>query len=310
MIFHRFSILFVYLPAVHEILPHDVGRGGDGGDGVEERLGHPHGENRVLLPEGLPPGGGIAEPAPDAPADGELDEADDQRCQSEPHLDRPRDIVQVDDEGRGTADGDDQSRKPHVERNLPVGPHPPGESGHNEPAALSGGERHDQERCDAGEDLPEGADPGAGESEDSGRRQCDRHVAQQAVGRHRDDVGPEHAGDNDGGHGYGREDADHGALRHRDVERQQGEIDRGARCDLKEQQPQVKHRKTHFAGLDAAESDEKHQKDERRRNHPPRPLLQRRDGTAQQGADDHSRGHGDAFQIAMKGFGQVHVTYF
>ena len=58
LVFRRFSILFIDLIAIHKVLPHDVSGGGDGGDGVEERLGHPDGEDGILLPEGLAPGGG------------------------------------------------------------------------------------------------------------------------------------------------------------------------------------------------------------------------------------------------------------
>ena len=94
-------ILAVELPAVHEVLPDDVGRGGDGGDGVEERLGHPDGEDGILLSEGLAAGGEIAESPTDSPADGELHEADDQGGQGKPQLDGAQDVVQVDDERRG-----------------------------------------------------------------------------------------------------------------------------------------------------------------------------------------------------------------
>lgn len=93
LIFHRFSILFVDLIAVHEVLPHDVCRGGDGGDGIEERLGHPYGEDSIFLSEGLSSGGGIAEPAPDAPTDDELNKANRQSHESEPQLHRPRNIA-------------------------------------------------------------------------------------------------------------------------------------------------------------------------------------------------------------------------
>lgn len=93
LIFHRFSILFIDLVGVHEVLPHDVCRGGDGGDGIEERLGHPYGEDSIFLSEGLSSGGGIAESAPDAPTDDELNKADRQSHESEPQLHRPRNIA-------------------------------------------------------------------------------------------------------------------------------------------------------------------------------------------------------------------------
>lgn len=306
LIFHRFSILFVDLITVHEVLPHDVGCGGDGGDGVEERLGHPDGEDGILLPEGLAPGGGVAEPLSQRPPDLELDETDDQGGEREPQLDRPRNVVEVDDERRGPPYGDGERCQPQVKRNLTVAAEPPGDAGCQQPAELRDDERHDEERSDARENLGERTDTCPGESENRGGRQSHGHVAEQAVCRHGDDVGAEHAGDDNGGHGDGGEDANHGPLRDGGVERQQGEIDCRRSCCLEKQQPHVKPRKPHFARLHAAERDEEHQKDKRRGNHPARPFLHRRDGTAQQGADDHSRGHGDAFQIAADAFGQVH----
>lgn len=51
LLLRRFSILFVDLVGVHEVLPDDVCCRGDGGDRVEERLGHPDGKHGILLPE-------------------------------------------------------------------------------------------------------------------------------------------------------------------------------------------------------------------------------------------------------------------
>ena len=53
LIFHRFSILFIDLITIHEVLPHDIGGRSDRGDRVQKRLGHPHGEHRILLSQRL-----------------------------------------------------------------------------------------------------------------------------------------------------------------------------------------------------------------------------------------------------------------
>ena len=171
LIFHRFFIFFIELIRVDEVLPDDVRRGSDGGNRVEERLGHPDGEDGVFLPEGLAAGGGIAEMPAHAAPDLELHKADDQRSEGEPHFDGARDVVQVDDESRRPPDDDDEGDQPQVERNLPVVADPPRYAGHDEAAELRGGERQDQQRRDAGKNLHEGAGPRAGEGEYGGRHE-------------------------------------------------------------------------------------------------------------------------------------------
>ena len=146
--------------------------------------------------------------------------------------------------------------------------------------------------------------------EDDGRHEGHDHVAQQAVGGHRRDVGPEHAGNDDGRHRHGGQDADHRPLRHDLVERPQHEVDADAGRDLDYQQPQVHHRGPHLARLHAAEGDEEHQENERRGNHLSRPALQCRDGAAQQGTDDHGRRHGDGLDVAVQVFEYVHGFRF
>ncbi len=303
----RFSILFIDLIGVHEVLPDNVGRGSYGGDGVEERLGHPDSEDGIFLSERLAASGGVAEPSPDTPPDDELNKADRQSDKSEPQFHRPRNIAQVDDESRGASDRDDQRRQPHVERNLPVRPHPTGQPGHDKAARLRHDERQNQQRRDARKNLNERTDARTGERKHCRRNDRNDHIAHQTERRDRRHVGPQHASNDHSGHSDGSQHADHRPLRHRCIERQQSEINRGARNDLKQQQPRMKHGEPHFADFDAAKRNEKHQEDKRRRNHPPRPLFQRRNGTAQQRADNHSRRHGNAFQIAMKVFKHVHI---
>ena len=142
-----------------------------------------------------------------------------------------------------------------------------------------------------------------------GRYQRDRHIAQQAVGRHRRNVGPQHACNHHRGHRHGCQHTDHRTLRHDRIERQQREIKRRAHHDLKQQQPHVQHRRLHLAGFHPAKGDEEHQKDQRGRNHLVRPRFERRHRTAQQGARHHGRGHGDRLDIAVQIFQYVHLFH-
>lgn len=218
--------------------------------------------------------------------------------------------MQVDDEGRRAADDDDERQQPHVERNLAVVADPLRRLRQDEAQKLRRGEGHDEQRGDAGQNLREAARSRSGEGEDDGRHEGHDHVAEQAVGGHRRDVGPEHAGNDDGRHRHGGQDADHRPLRHDLVERPQHEVDADAGRDLDYQQPQVHHRGPHLARLHAAEGDEEHQENERRGNHLSRPALQCRDGAAQQGADDHGRRHGDGLDVAVQVFEYVHGFRF
>ena len=68
-------VLAVDLVGVHDVLPDDVGRRGDRRDRVEERLGHPDGQHRVLLSERLPARRRIAVAAAQCAARLELREA-------------------------------------------------------------------------------------------------------------------------------------------------------------------------------------------------------------------------------------------
>lgn len=218
--------------------------------------------------------------------------------------------MQVDDEGRRAADDDDERQQPHVERNLAVVADPLCRLRQDEAQKLRRGEGHDEQRGDAGQNLREAARSRSGEGEDDGRHEGHDHIAEQAVGGHRRDVGPEHAGNDDGRHRHGGQDADHRPLCHDLVERTQHEVDADAGRDLDYQQPQVHHRGPHLVRLHAAEGDEEHQENERRGNHLSRPALQCRDGAAQQGADDHGRRHGDGLDVAVQVFEYVHGFRF
>ena len=114
LIFHRFSILFIDLITIHEVLPHDICRRGDRGDRVEERLRHPDGQHRVFLPERLPARRSVAVTAAERAADLELHQADYQRRECQPQPGRGRSIVQIEDKGRRTADDHHQRYEPHV----------------------------------------------------------------------------------------------------------------------------------------------------------------------------------------------------
>ena len=306
LIFRRFSILFIDLVGVHEVLPDDVRRGGDRGDRVEERLGHPHREDRVFLPEGLAARRSVAVTAAQHAPHLELPEADRQRGEGQPQFRRERSVVQVEDEGRRTSDDDQQRRQPHIERNLAVVADPFRRLGDDQPAELRRGKRHHQQRRDAGQDLRKGARPCSREGQNHGRQQRDGHVTEQAVRSHRGDVGPQHTPDDHRGHRHGGQHADHRSLRQDDVQRPQQQKNPDADHRLKQQQPHVEHRRLHLAGLHAAEGDEQHQENQRRGDHLPRKLLQRRDRTAQQRPDNHGRRHGDGLHITVQMFQQVH----
>ena len=128
------AILSIELVRVDEVLPDDISRGGERGDGVEERLGHPNSEYRILLTQRLAPGGRIAEVTTQRPAYGELSQAQDQSDEGEPQLDGARNVVQVDDESRGATYDDDERDEPQIKRNLSVLPDPPGEPWDDEAA--------------------------------------------------------------------------------------------------------------------------------------------------------------------------------
>ena len=306
LVFRRFSILFIDLITIHEVLPDDVRRGGDRGDRVEERLGHPHREDRVFLPERLSARRSVAVTAAQHAPHLELPEADSQRGEGQPQFRRERSVAQVDDEGRRAADDDQQRRQPHIERDLAVVADPFRRLRDDQPAELRRGERHHQQRRDAGQDLREGARPRPREGQNHGRQQRDGHVAEQAVRSHRGDVGPQHAADDHRGHRHGSQHADHRPLRQNEVQRTQQQKNPDAGHRLNQQQPHMEHRRLHLAGFHAAEGDEQHQEDQRRGDHLPRQLLQRRDRTAQQRPDNHGRRHGDGLHVAVQVFQQVH----
>ena len=79
MIFHHFSILFIYLVGVHEVLPHDISGRSNRGDRVQKRLGHPHGEHRILLSQRLTGTDTRIEMPAYRLADGKLEETYQQR---------------------------------------------------------------------------------------------------------------------------------------------------------------------------------------------------------------------------------------
>ena len=103
MIFRRFSILFVDLITIYEVLPDDIRSGGDGGDGVEERLRHPDRQHSVLLPQGLAARDGIAVAAADSAADAELQQAYDERNAGQSQFHGAVGLVMVEQEACRTA---------------------------------------------------------------------------------------------------------------------------------------------------------------------------------------------------------------
>ena len=279
-IFRRFSILFIDLVGVHEVLPHDVRRGGDRGDRVEERLGHPHREDRVFLPERLSARRSVAVTAAQHAPHLELPEADSQRGEGQPQFRRERSVAQVDDEGRRAADDDQQRRQPHIERDLAVVADPFRRLRDDQPAELRRGERHHQQRRDAGQDLREGARPRPREGQNHGRQQRDGHVAEQAVRSHRGYVGPQHTADHHGCHRNRSQDTNHGPLRQQRIEPDERQVNHYAAHDLKCQQPDMQHLHPHLPRLHPTESEKQHQKDQRRGNHPVRHTLGRCHRTA------------------------------
>ena len=305
-IFRRFSILLIDLITVHEVLPDDVGRGGNRGDGIQERLRHPYGQHGVLLPEGLSSGGRIAVAAAQHAPDLELHQTDHQRREGQPQLRRKRSVVQVDDEAGRAADDHQQRHQPHVERNLAVVADPFRQLREDEAAELRRGEGPDEQRGDPCEDLREGALARPGEGEDHGSDQRNGHVAHQTVCGHRGDVGTQHAADDHRSHRHGRQHTDHGTLRHDVVQRPQQQVDRDADHDLKRQQPDVQHRGFHLFGADAAEGDEEHQEDQRRRDHLMAGGFEGRNRSAQQRPHHHGRRHGDGPYVAVQLFEQMH----
>ena len=48
-----YALVLPHLPAICEVLPHDICRGGDRGDGVEKVKREPYRKDSVLLPHGL-----------------------------------------------------------------------------------------------------------------------------------------------------------------------------------------------------------------------------------------------------------------
>lgn len=124
LIFHRFSILFIDLITIHEVLPHDIGRRSDRRDRIEKRLRHPDGQHRILLSERLSAGDRIAVATSQPAAEPELHEADHERRGSQRGLDGAVGLGMIQNEGRRAADDDRQRHEPQVERNLTVGGHP------------------------------------------------------------------------------------------------------------------------------------------------------------------------------------------
>ena len=185
-------------------------------------------------------------------------------------------------------------------------PDPFRRSGQYETAELRSREGHDEQRRDTRQYLREGACPRPGQRQNDGRHERDHHVAHEAVCSHRRDIGPEHPGDHHRGHRHGRQHTDHRPLCHDGIQRQQQEIDRHAHHDLKQQQPEMQHRRLHLPGLDAAECDEEHQEDQRGCNHLVRPPLEGGHGAAKQRPDHHGRRHGDGLDIAVQVFQYVH----
>lgn len=305
-IFRYFSIFFVDLIAVHEVLPDDVCRRGDRRNGVEKRLRHPHRQHRILLSERLPARHDISVAASEHAARLELYEADRKRHEGQPRFEPEIGVVQIEDESRRAGDHHRERHEPQVERDLAVVADPARRLRREKPAHLRRGERHDEQRCDPGENLRERAGSVARERQNDGGRYGNGHVAQQAVSGHRRHVGPEHAADHDGGHGNRRQHANHASLRQNSVQRTQREEDRHATHDLKEQHPQMEHTRPHLFGFHAAEGKEEHQKDQRRRDHLVRPRFERRDRTAQQGSDHHPQRHRNGLDVAMQVLHYVH----
>ena len=185
-------------------------------------------------------------------------------------------------------------------------PDPFRRSGQYETAELRSREGHDEQRRDTRQYLREGACPRPGQRQNDGRHERDHHVAHEAVCSHRRDIGPEHPSDHHRGHRHGRQHTDHRPLCHDGIERQQQEIDRHAHHNLKQQQPQVQHRRLHLPGLDAAERKEEHQENQRGCNHLLRPPLEGGHGAAKQRPGHHGRRHGDGLDIAVQVFQYVH----
>ena len=79
LIFHRFSILFIDLVGVHEVLPHDVGGRADRGDRQQVGLRHPDRQHGVFLSQSLCAGDFQVVFASDAASDNELAYACDER---------------------------------------------------------------------------------------------------------------------------------------------------------------------------------------------------------------------------------------
>ena len=124
LVFHRFSILFIDLITIHEVLPDDIGRRGDRRDRIEKRLRHPDGQHRILLSERLSAGDRIAVATSQPAAEPELHEADHERRGSQRGLDGAVGLGMIQNEGRRAADDDRQRHEPQVERNLTVGGYP------------------------------------------------------------------------------------------------------------------------------------------------------------------------------------------
>ncbi len=262
LIFRRFSILFIDLITVHEVLPHDVCRGGDGGDGVEERLRHPDRKHGVFLPERLAARDGIAVTTSYTAAYAELQQAYNQRRTRQSQLHRAVGLVVIEQKAGRAAYDDGKRHEPYVKRYLAVVGHPTAHTRQESSAHLSRHERRDEQRSDLLQDLPHGARAVAEGVQHERRAESHRHIAQQTVSGHSLDIRAQHSAYDDGGHSDGSQNADHGSLSHHAVERRQRIVYREATRRLKQQQPRVHPRQADTSRIDAAESEKEHRKDE------------------------------------------------
>ena len=78
--------LLIELPGIEDIVPHTVEAAGNAGDRREERVSHPDGKNRVLLPTCLSCTDRFAVLAPYPAAEGELDNAGHKTRQGDARL--------------------------------------------------------------------------------------------------------------------------------------------------------------------------------------------------------------------------------
>ncbi len=258
-----------HLPGVEDVLVDAVEGEEDGGEGVEEGVGHPDAEGRVFLSQQLAAADAVAVTASDEASGAELNDAEKQRESAEPGDVVPVAFAMDEDEVDGLSEGEQQGRRPEVEACYVDAPYdgigfgPPelqrqgDEEGQRQRGTYLG--EHEQHA------FPE---PHLGmvayEGEDDGRHHGDHEVAHDGVGGDGGAVGTEQTADDGHRRRHGAEHSDKHPFGHHFVAEEQldKQVAAGAHHHLEEHEPQVEGTELEAPQVDGCEGEQQDGEDD------------------------------------------------